>query len=217
MILKTISALILTGSLLLVSACKKRETSYYEVPKEEVTAHQPETQMPAGHPPVAGAEASGPSDGAMGSLPGFTAPRNQTELSWSVPEGWVEGAVSSVRIASFLLEGSDRSQWDLAVTRFPGDVGGLFSNVNRWRGQLGLAPYSTVAEAEADEEKVSNEVFEFSVFRMANPPMATEVAILELNGFSWFFKATGVQEHVDAESARFREFLRSIQPGSSDS
>lgn len=217
MILKFVPHLLLLTLFSLFAACNKAETSYYEVPKEKVAEEVSQTQLPAGHPPISEVDASSSS---MGSLPGFQAPRNQTELQWSVPEGWVEGSASSVRIASFVLEGSDRSQWDFAVTRFPGDVGGLFSNVNRWRSQLGLAPYTTEAEARADEERVANEAFEFSVFRMANtanPPLATEVAILELKGFSWFFKVTGVQQTVESESARFRDFLRSIQPGSSDS
>ncbi len=29
---------------------------------------------------------------------------------------------------------------EVAITAFPGDVGGVLANVNRWRGQAGLAP-----------------------------------------------------------------------------
>ena len=207
--------LILLSGVILISGCKKQEITYYEIPKEPVTSV---AALPAGHPSVAQSPQGGAS--GMGALPGFSAATDQTDLVWQAPETWVTGAASSVRIASFQLEGVGKSELDVSVTRFPGDVGGMFSNVNRWRGQLGLAGYSDPAQAEADAELLQNDAFQFHVFRMSNdaqPAMATEVAILELNGFSWFFKVTGVKNRVDAESAHFREFLLSIKPGASQS
>ena len=199
-----------------LSGCKKAEIEYYEIPKEK-PANEVATELPADHPPMAQAS---PSGSTMGSLPGFSAPKNQTELDWSIPESWATGAESSMRIASYVLEGVAKSEFDVSVTRFPGNVGGMFSNVNRWRGQLGLDRYTDPAQIESESDKLQCGSFQLHLFSMANeanPPMATEVAILELNGFSWFFKMTGEKTLVDQESEHFRQWILSLQAGDSES
>lgn len=212
--------LVLSATIMLtavLSGCKKAEVEYYEIPKESPQADA-SLQMPADHPPVAQTPGSGSSSN-MGDLPGFSAPKNQTELEWKVPAAWVMGAESSIRIASYALKEIPKSRFDISVTRFPGDVGGMFSNVNRWRGQLGLERYADPSLVESEAMLVRSEAYELHLFRMANeatPPMATEVAILELNGFSWFFKMTGEKTLVDQQSERFLAFLKSIQPGTSE-
>ena len=66
---------------------------------------------------------------------------NQKPFSWSVPENWIEGAKSSMRLASFSASYSNGTA-DFSITNFSGDGGGLKANVNRWRKQLGLDPQS---------------------------------------------------------------------------
>jgi len=48
---------------------------------------------------------------------------------------------SSVRRGSYAVSGAEGAG-DVSITAFPGDVGGNLANVNRWRGQLQLAPVS---------------------------------------------------------------------------
>lgn len=60
---------------------------------------------------------------------------------WTLPAGWSDGPASGMRFATLKVD----EAVELAVTRLDGDGGGLAENVNRWRGQLGLAP---LAEAE---------------------------------------------------------------------
>lgn len=69
-------------------------------------------------------------------------------IDWTVPEAWEKGADSENRYATFEV-GSKDNRLELAVTQFPreGDMASVLMNVNRWRGQLGLAP---VGEAELD-------------------------------------------------------------------
>ena len=45
-----------------------------------------------------------------------------------------------MRRATFLVKGADGQSAEIAVSVFPGDVGGLMANINRWRGQIGLGP-----------------------------------------------------------------------------
>src|ERR1700751_87039 len=62
------------------------------------------------------------------------------ELSakWTKPAGWSGQPVTEMRLASFKVNGTDATSADVSVAAFPGDAGGLVSNVNRWRGQLEL-------------------------------------------------------------------------------
>lgn len=76
-----------------------------------------------------------------------SAPLTATSPGWVVPEGWRESADKSpMRLVTFLAAGGAQDV-TIAVTRFPGDVGGRLANINRWRGQMQLPP---VTEAELE-------------------------------------------------------------------
>ncbi|MGD9856426.1 MAG: hypothetical protein AB7U20_15885, partial [Planctomycetaceae bacterium] len=59
-------------------------------------------------------------------------------LSFETPEGWAAGKASSMRAASFLVSDGGK-QADVSAMMAGGDE---LANVNRWRGQVGLAPVS---------------------------------------------------------------------------
>jgi hypothetical protein len=75
------------------------------------------------------------------------APEVDPDSPWVVPEGWspVPGE-RPMRLATFEIP-DPAGAIEVAVTRFPGDVGGVLANINRWRGQMGLGP---VSEAELE-------------------------------------------------------------------
>jgi len=59
---------------------------------------------------------------------------------WTLPEGWIEvPPTSAMRLATVRIPGGEAPA-ELAITAFPGDVGGELANVNRWRAQMGLPP-----------------------------------------------------------------------------
>ena len=64
----------------------------------------------------------------------------QGQDKWFIPEGWEPGKKSSMRIGSFAVKEGNDSSLDISVTAFPGDLGGLLPNVERWLGQIGLDP-----------------------------------------------------------------------------
>lgn len=66
------------------------------------------------------------------------------KLRWTLPAGWEEKPGSGERLSTLLI-GAEQPRLELTVTHLPGAAGGALANVNRWRGQLGLAP---IAEAE---------------------------------------------------------------------
>ena len=80
---------------------------------------------------------------------------------WIVPDGWsVSERQAPMRLATFMIDDPDGAI-EAAVTRFPGDVGGMLANVNRWRMQAGLAPVT------AEELDGLMETFEVPGFRGA--------------------------------------------------
>jgi hypothetical protein len=61
-------------------------------------------------------------------------------VEWQLPEGWKEEPGNQVRFATIRL-GTKEEPLEVTVNRFPGDGGGLVSNVNRWRRlDLGRGP-----------------------------------------------------------------------------
>jgi hypothetical protein len=65
--------------------------------------------------------------------------------TWETPTGWTERKESGMRFATLLRDGSD-PPLEIAVSALPSDDPGgdayLKSNIDRWRGQVGLEPYS---------------------------------------------------------------------------
>lgn len=128
---------------------------------------------------------------------------------WQVPEGWVEQSAGSMRRASFLID-DPRGRVEVAVTSFPGDVGGDLANVNRWRQQVGLAP---VTADELEEELVRFAVNDLSIAitEIYGYNSAMRAAIIPHGGNTWFVRLSGTPERVRDEGDSFRAFVESIR------
>jgi hypothetical protein len=63
------------------------------------------------------------------------------EVKWTLPQGWKEEAGTGDRQATLRLGGPE-PQLEVTVVQLQGTAGGVLANVNRWRGQLGLAALS---------------------------------------------------------------------------
>ena len=66
----------------------------------------------------------------------FTTPK------WTVPANWKAEPLGSMRKGSWSISGHEQYA-EVSVLAFPGTVGGVTANINRWRGQIGLPPEST--------------------------------------------------------------------------
>src|SRR5580692_7387637 len=103
-----------------LASCRDEKIATYRVPKDA-----PSPAIPA------------PADGKT------------SDISWILPAGWsTQPDQSGMRKGSFLVSGADGAKADMSITAFPGDVGGDLANVNRWRGQVGLAPIDDAALAQ---------------------------------------------------------------------
>ena len=127
--------------------------------------------------------------------------------SWTKPAGWAEQPRTAMRLGNFTAGGGKA---EITVMTFPGDVGGLLANVNRWRGQAGLSPVDAAGLAKATEQ-----------VNVAGTPATLVEAIGAANGSlsvyhpadgqTWFYKMSGPSDVVTAEKGAFMEFVQSIR------
>ena len=129
--------------------------------------------------------------------------------TWEIPPHWVQTSASSMRLASYEVTDSNGSKLDFSVTSFPGDVGGTLANVNRWLGQIGIAP---VEEAGLDKyiSPIIVDEMDAQLVVAEGDKDALYAVILMVEDKSWFFKITGNRELAKVEKSNFLSFLDSV-------
>jgi hypothetical protein len=231
----------LTGDDELVASQRDAFTAFltsvqFSAPAAGASSNAPAAQnLPEGHPPLPGsnvsaspAQATSPAPSAAPSstsAPGPAAPGSMSmasstlppsavssgnAIAWTAPSNWTAKPLGPIRKGSFAIGDAD-----LSITAFPGDVGGLLANLNRWRGELQLAPLTqadlptaTVTVPSADP------ALRFLVVDMAgNPgtPTRTLGAILPVGSDTYFFKLKGPDATVAAAKADFLAFLATVK------
>ena len=118
----------------MLAGCGRNDVQVYRVAKEQPQnpAETPTGAMPPGHPDIGGAH---------------------SDLTWKAPAGWEEVPAGQMRRASVRVKGADGKTADVGVFP-PGIAGRDVDNVNRWRGQVGLAPISEADLAKSGQEIV---------------------------------------------------------------
>ena len=203
--------LFLACTTLMLVGCKDREITAYRAPKDPAPAARPEmpnaTNAAAGSMPSANA----PADKSMASTAVPTA--SGESLTWTAPANWIAKPTGPMRKGSFSVKG-DGIEADLSITAFPGSTGGLLANLNRWRGQLGIAP---ITDAEFDANTIHLDVgglhltvVDFSG-TAAGKPTRILGAVVPHGSDTWFFKLMGPDTLVTHEKPAFLEFLNTIK------
>ena len=183
-------ALVLASGVL--AGCGRSDVQVYKVAKEPAQASP--AAMPPGHPD-ASAAASAPA------------------LKYKAPQGWQEVAPGEMRAASFRIAGQNGKQADVSVIPLPGLAGGDLDNVNRWRGQVGLAAVSQ-EEMTKMAQAVEIDHQPAQLYDQAGEKGADKAhilgAITRRDGVAWFFKMTGDDALVAQQKPAFIEFLQSV-------
>ena len=191
-------------SMVLVSCGRKDEMRVYEVvvPKGSTAPAQPAVNpgMPAG--PAAAAIAA-VSDGGV---------------KWSVPESWEPQPLSNlINKGNYRLPETAGSKPELTISAYPGAAGGVVSNVNRWRRQLGLAELDPAAlEKEVGSLEVGGQTVRVCELAGKRPDGTDGFmlgAVLSLPAETWFFKMTGQSPALESSRTIFRNFINSLQIG----
>lgn len=128
---------------------------------------------------------------------------------WEAADHWGAGPVSAMRRGSYRVSGPEGVA-DVSITTFPGDVGGLLANVNRWRAQLNLAPIGADQLPDITRTETIHER-EATIVEFDGPSQSTVTAILTHGGDSWFFRLTGPTALVQRERGSFLEFLQTVR------
>ena len=220
------------------AACRKAEVSSYRIPKETAPA-QPAMSMPVaannsapalpdsagplppGHPaiPDAAAATSGPLPPGHPAIPDATAaasaPASPSVLTWTAPADWQAKTLTTMRRGSFTIRGDGDATADLSIIAFPGAAGGLVQNLNRWRGQIGLASLDA-AQLTAQTTVVKTAAgLEFTVADLAaerdGPRQRLLGAIASFGGETWFFKLLGPDALVAQTKPAFLAFLQTVK------
>lgn len=206
----------LVVSMLGLSACKKAEIETYRVPKEkEVAAAAPHAHGTApasgAAPAAAPAAAGGAMGGSMANTPVATA--SGPALTWTAPAHWKAKSGSMMRKGSYAVPGDGGAEADMAVTAFPGDVGGDLANLNRWRGQIQLPPVGQ-AEFESAVQRIERNGLKMTVVDVAGTgadALRILGAMVPHAGATWFFKMQGPEALVAKEKPAFLAMLDTIK------
>ena len=183
------------GALVLLAllGCRQAQIEVYQIPKEQIALEDPNLQ----------------------------AQKPQVLPQWTAPDSWKQESASEMRIASFAIPNGTGKAGDVSVTAFPGDVGGLEANVNRWRGQLKLPILSADELAKTWEQTTVDGIPVVFVDMADNQTDSNGQrvlgAVLRTADRTWFVKVTGPNNLLAAEKARFQDFVRSFRfPDSGD-
>ena len=142
------------------------------------------------------------------------APQEQTgPFAWDLPEGWTADPPSGMRLATFWIS-LDQKQVECSLTALGPRAGGVVSNVNRWRGQIGLPP-ADAAAIESSAIKVQGNLGEFQYFKLINedrPDKAFLAAILPAGERTLFVKIIDAPvASLDALESSFVVFCQSVK------
>ena len=156
--------------------------------------------------------APAPADSAA--TPTLTDAASQASLTWTAPADWQAKPLGAMRIGSFAVN-SDAGDADISIIAFPGEAGGLLPNINRWRGQLGLAPLAEGDLAGATTALDRTGGLHFTIVDLSGQaggaPARMLGAILSFGGQTYFFKLTGPDALVAREKPAFLDFLKTVK------
>jgi hypothetical protein len=135
-------------------------------------------------------------------------------LRWVVPKGWEEAPPRPMRLVTFATPGG----CECYVSQLAGDGGGMAANLNRWRGQMGLAPLDDAWIAALERVTVLGEeapliemTGTYTAMSGAAQPGARFLGVAaEAGGWMWFVRMTGPDEAVAAQRDAFLAFCRSL-------
>lgn len=142
--------------------------------------------------------------------PSTTAPRNPAppagKLTYTTPTEWKEDPPQGMRLASFQIRNGNQ----VAETTIIVASGNLLDNVNRWREQVALAPWTAEELAEQKQTLAAGEIMVDSVALFGDVESILG-AVFEHAGRTWFVKLKGPTAVVRKEQPRFEGFVRSIR------
>jgi len=139
-------------------------------------------------------------------------PAPEGALQWTLPKGWTQTMTGGMRYAT--IKPAVPGSIDVSVVVLPGPAGGELANVNRWRGQLGLAAVDAAALASMRKD-VHSKAGTFALYDFSSEgpkPSRMIAALAQRDGNSWFIKMLGDASSVAAARGDFIHLLQGMHP-----
>jgi hypothetical protein len=155
----------------------------------------------------AGTSAAGPA--AAGTLPS-AATASSSIFRWTVPAGWKVGPQKAMREVTLL--GGPQGDVECYVTALGGEAGGLLSNLNRWRDQMGRAALDEQAALQLPQIPMLGKQATWMEVARSEDPGADAVlgaACVDAQR-SVFVKMLGKKAAIEREREAFLAFCRSL-------
>lgn len=132
----------------------------------------------------------------------------QSPLAWTVPDGWKSVEGNSMSTATFQVSDVTPAV-KCTITPLPMIENALQANVNRWEGQLGLAPTEKEQLSQVAKPVQVGDLT-VHVVDLSNDQNAILGAVIEKDQI-WFIKMTGPKDIVGAQREKFDGFVRSLK------
>ncbi len=150
---------------------------------------------------------------------GSFASGSRDQVTWTVPQGWVEVAPTSMRLGNFLYtDGSNGQKVEISVVSLPGSAGGVAANIDMWRSQIGLPrvegdqALKQIEELTLGELKISMADLVSTENIIESKYKARIMGAISVHGTNtWFFKMKGEDSAVGNSKENFLSFLRSVK------
>lgn len=135
----------------------------------------------------------------------------QARLSaWKGPSHWAADPNASTMVAAAYDAKNTEGGAKITATMLLNDGGGVLSNINRWRDQLGLPPVMQLDQQPVTKLGVGSMWVDLAAADNSRRMIA---AIVPSNGQTWFFKITGTPKGVEAERPHYEQLVRGVGLG----
>ena len=139
------------------------------------------------------------------------------KLSWEAPQAWIQGPKRAMRLVTF--QTTPNSQTECYVSVFPGSVGGVLKNVNRWRHQMELSELDSVAIEKLPVLPILGQEAKLIEIKgnytgMSDPTQKDFMMlglICSLSDQTLFIKMIGPEVEVLSERENFLKFCQSLK------
>ena len=143
------------------------------------------------------------------SLPPAQPASSGHQPTWDAPEHWERKPATQMRVGNYAVSNEAGEALDFSITSFPGEVGGILANVNRWLGQVGMSPTDEQGLSQYLSDRMIDEKPAKLVLAESDE-QALYAAILLHKGRSWFLKLMGDVNLARAEKENFLGLIDSF-------
>jgi hypothetical protein len=151
-----------------------------------------------------------------GSLTAAPAQHSSDEPKWTPPANWTEKSPGHMIFKSYSAANAQGKTASVNISFFPGDVGGAFANVNRWRAQIGLPPVTqdkldSVTQP-LDTAGGKATLVDFTGKDARTGQASRLVAVMVPHGDNtWFYKLSGDGPVVEDQKESFVKFVQTVR------